>query len=209
MDTSRDDSRHLNRMIDRLLDASSDMTELIAAAQQTSPAALAERIRRQAARWVRRQPARAQAILQIRDRLIWIVYASRLPPDGFSAWCDGSSMRTASAAANGIGVIVTNADGEVVAKSIDRVAAAIPPFETEIAALERALDVASEHGATILRVHTDCPALVQLWQRHPHDRRFAAIRRLAHRFERFELRVVPREHNQPAHHLAKAAACAT
>lgn len=208
MDTSRDESRHLNRMIDGLLDAGSDTTELIAAAKQAGPAALAERIRQRSARRVRLHPARAQTILQIRDRLIWMVYASRLPPDGFSAWCDGSSMRTASVAANGIGVIVTDAHGEVLAKRADRVPAAVPPFETEIAALERALELALEHGSAILRVHTDCPALVQLWQRHPHDHRFAAVRRLARRFERLDLCAVPREHNQAAHRLAKAAASA-
>lgn len=208
MNTSRNESRHLNRMIDGLLDADSDTAELIAAAKQAGPAALAERIRQRSARQVRLQPARAQTILQIRDRLIWLVYASPLPPEGFSAWCDGSSVRTASGAANGIGAIVTDAHGEVVAKSAGRVPSVLPPFETEIGALERALELALESRGTVLRVHTDCPALVQLWQRHPHDHRFAAIRRLARRFERLDLCAVPREHNQAAHRLAKAAASA-
>lgn len=39
MNTSRDESRHLNRMIDGLLDADSDTAELIAAAKQAGPAA--------------------------------------------------------------------------------------------------------------------------------------------------------------------------
>lgn len=132
-------------------------------------------------------------------------YASLLPPDGFSAWCDGSNVRTDSAPSNGIGVIVTDACGEVVAQITDQVPA-VTPFGTGIAALERALKLALGHGARHLRAHTDCPALVQLWRRHPHDHRLAAIRRLSRRFERFELHAVPREHNQPAHRLAKTAA---
>ncbi|MGX2042070.1 ribonuclease H family protein [Methylocaldum sp. MU1018] len=206
MNAGRDESRHLARTIDRLLDACADPSELIAAAKLTDPAALAERIRRHAARKVRGQPIRAQMILQIRDRLMRAVYASRLPADGFSAWCDGSSVSTASAAANGIGAIVTDAHGELVAERSDRIPAGITPFDTEIAALEGALALALEHGATYLRAHTDCPALVRLWRRHPHDRRFVAIRRLVRRLDRFELRAVPREHNQPAHRLAKTAA---
>lgn len=206
MSASRSESRDLNRRIDRLLDAGIvDVSELTTGTKPADPMMLAERIRRRAARRVRLQPVRAREILWTRDRLIFAVYASPLPADGFSAWCDGSSMRTDSAASNGIGAIVTDAHGAIVAKTAGRVLA-VASFETEIAALEQTLELASGHGARHLRAHTDCPALAQLWSRHPHDRRLAAIRRLARRFERFELKAVPREHNQPAHRLAKAAA---
>lgn len=200
MDTS--ESRYLNQWIDRLLDGGMDATDPIAAALPADPMVFAERIRRRAARRVRLQPARAQAILDSRDRLILAVYACSLPKDAYSAWCDGSSLRADS---NGIGALLTDTRGEILAQIAHRVPAAAP-FETEIAALERVLEVALEYGARHLRVHTDCPALAQLWQKHRDDRRLAAVRRLTRRLERFELKAVPRKHNQPAHRLAQAAA---
>lgn len=80
------------------------------------------------------------------------------------------------------------------------------PFDAEIAALAALMQTASEHGAERLRVYTDCDGLVQLWLQARHDSRLDAVRALATRFRRLELRLVPRRHNQSAHRLARKAA---
>jgi hypothetical protein len=85
-------------------------------------------------------------------------------------------------------------------------AAECEPFEAEIAALEAALEATSTVAARRVRVYTDCDALVSLWLQRRQDPRLRRVRYLARRLRRFELRSLPRRHNQVVHRLARAGA---
>jgi hypothetical protein len=78
-------------------------------------------------------------------------------------------------------------------------------FQAEIAAAFTLSRTAIDHRAERIRVHTDCKALVELWIQHRDDLRLTQLRALARRLQRFELRAIPRLHNQPANLLARQA----
>jgi hypothetical protein len=164
---------------------------------------LAERVRRRATRLARRERPRAPQILAGRDRLIAALYARAAPRDWHVAWCDAAH----AAGRAGLGGVLADADGTVIAE-LARTRTAPDAFTAELAALAALLALARRHGARRLRAYTDCAAASALWQRRRTDPRLARLRVLARGLERFELRALPRLHNQPANRLARAALAA-
>jgi hypothetical protein len=146
-------------------------------------------------------------ILGAADVLVRMLYRDSAPDGWLCAWCDASVARDRSPPRVGVGVIILDENGREAAR-ISRPVIDCEPFEAEIAALEATLHAAAVRGAGAkrIRVHTDCDALVSLWLRHRSDRRLRVVRELAHELRRFELRGLPRRHNQFAHRLARDAA---
>ena len=144
---------------------------------------LAERVRRRTTVLSRSEPSLSEKILNARDALISAIYAHTLPEKWFTGWCDGSKMETRLGDIAGIAGIITDRNGEIVARVV-RSERGIDPFEAEIAALEALLETALEHGVEQIRAHTDCPALIQLWKQRRDDPRLTRIRSLAKHFRR-------------------------
>lgn len=167
-------------------------------------AKLAERVRMRAARLVRRMPARRVEVLAARDALTQAIYRADAPRGWHTAWCDGTSLVREETRLGAIGVLLFDPEGAVVALLSQR-REARDAFEAELAALEAALRLARAHGAERLRAHTDCAAAARLWRSRRRDPRLAPVRAAARKLRRFELRAVPRAHNQPAHRLAREA----
>ena len=88
-------------------------------------------------------------------------------------------------------------------------AGALSPLAAELAALEATVRTAVTHGAARLRVYTDCPALIHLWQGQRDDDRLAGLRQAAGPLRRLKLYLVPRRFNQLANNLARRAAGGT
>ena len=130
------------------------------------------------------------------------IYAHRAPKGWFSAWCDGSSTTDADGRRAGIGLVLMDAQHEVIAALGER-AGALSPLDAELAALEATVKTAIARGAGYLCVHTDCPALVHLWQdRHDNDS-LAGLRETARSLRRLQRRLVPRRFDQVANALAR------
>lgn len=178
---------------------------LLALRRAAGTSTLAERLRSRATALARVHRAEAQAILERRDALIQRLYTDAVPRGAVSAWCDGSSATGPSGRMAGVGVLLVDPGGNVTAQRA-RYAGDLSPFEAEITALEAACDLASAHRIKRLRVHTDCRALTALWRTHRTDPRLIKVRAFAARLAWFDLRTVPRAHNQPAHRLARGAA---
>ncbi len=200
-------ARQLNAQVDAcLLDQDAAPREFAARLPDLDAAALAERVRRRATLLARRDRSHADAILTVRDALILAVYARATPRDAFTAWCDGSCRQGEA----GIGGLLMDPEGRITARLCQPMRG-LDAFGAEIAALEAMMRAAPEHGAVRLRVYTDCIALLLLWLEKRADPRLGQVRQLARRFRRFELRALPRLHNQSANRLARqalAAACA-
>jgi ribonuclease HI len=197
--------RELNDLIDAALRAPPAHAGAAAATLPANePASLAERVRRRATQIARRDRAHTTAILTARDALIEAVYARAAPRAYVTAWCDGTSLASDDRRRAGIGGVLRDAGGARLS-AWSRALPACDAFAAEIAALAAALHAALAHGATRVRAHTDCVALHRLWHAHRSDARLAEVRAAAAPLERFELRSVPRLHNQAAHRLARAA----
>jgi ribonuclease HI len=196
----REQRLSINPVVDAALHEPGDASRvaLLRLRRQVGTTALAERVRRRAAVLGHRMRKAARAIHGRRDELIEAIYAAATPPGCCSAWSDGSTRRDDHA---GLGGIVLDRDGHRIA-SIQRTLEPMTPLATEIAALEAVLRVAHDHGVERLRLHTDCRALVELW-RSAGEPALVRARALAQGFRKFELRVVPRLHNQPANMLAR------
>jgi ribonuclease HI len=134
------------------------------------------------------------------------VYGSRAPKGWFVAWCDGSSGVGADAKQCGLGVVLMDAEHQVVAEFGERIGA-LSPLAAEMLALESAVRCAVAHEAGQLRVYTDCPALIHLWQQQRSDERLARLREVVQGLRAFRLYLVPRRFNQLANRLARQAAC--
>lgn len=200
----RRDSLHLNRLIDRaLLDESRRHTRDVLLASR-DPAALAERIRRRSTVLAHAEPARAERILNARDILILAVYGYAAPPGWHRGWCDGSSAQGPAGRYAGIGGVVMDPDGDIIAE-ISHTAGDLDAMRAEAAALAATLKVAREHGAKRIRMYTDCKGLVLLWARHRNDPRLAAVQAQVGGLLGLDLRVIPRQHNQRANALARKA----
>lgn len=197
----RELARRLNQAIDRALlePAEGDVASLRRMAGRPPPQELAERVRQRAIRLGRR----GAQIPERREALIAALYAAAVPRGWFVAWCDGSSSRTPPGRA-GLGGLIVDSQGEP-ASHIARFVPGLDSFAAEIAALAAVLQEGLALGASQMRVHTDCPALAQLWHERREDSRLDAVRALARRYRRFELRAIPRKHNEPANRLAREA----
>jgi hypothetical protein len=82
---------------------------------------------------------------------------------------------------------------------------ALSPLDAELAALEATVTTAVARGARYLRVHTDCRALVHLWQDRRDGDSLSGVRQAARPLRRLQLRLVPRRFNQVANALARGA----
>lgn len=165
---------------------------------------LVERVRRRAALLSRRDRAHADTILATRNALTLALYAGTASGGAFAAWSDGSSKKNADGPVAGIGGLVMAPDGRIVAR-LSRARRGLDAFAAEIAALQSVMQAAARHGAARLCVFTDCIALQRLWLEKRTDPRLARVNELARGFRRFDLRALPRLHNQAADRLARQA----
>jgi ribonuclease HI len=197
-------ARRVNDVIDRALEQPTDahVLEAMHLREIGSTRRLAERVRRRGTVLARRERKHRAEIVRARDKLILAIYAGATPAGWHTAWCDGSGAEGAGPRAAGIGGLVMDPEGRIVAQVTRRVGG-LAPFEAEIAALLSTLRVAREKGVQRLRVYTDCDALAQLWRRQRDDPRLQEVSAVAREFRRLAVRSLPRQHNQPAHRLAK------
>ena len=204
----REATRALSEAIDRALLQSSadDRRSALDLLQRRDATRLADRVRLQAARLARARTSQCKRILAAADALVLSLYHQAAPAGWLCGWCDAAVVRAGPRRAAGVGVIVFDESG----REIDRICMPIAgrePFEAEIAALEATIEAVARQGrAKCMCVYTDCAALVSLWLRQRSDPRLSAVRTLTGRLRRFELRVLPRRHNQCAHRLAREAA---
>lgn len=199
-------TRELNALIDACLltPQAHPPRELAVHLPAQDTVALAERVRRRATLLSRRDRRDAEAVLAARDALIQALYAHTAPRGAFAAWCDGSSKKSAGALVAGIGGLLMEPQGRIVTR-LSRVRRGLDSFAAEIAALEVVLRATAARGAERLCVFTDCVALQRLWLEKRTDPRLERVRELTRRFRRFDLRALPRPHNQPADRLARLA----
>jgi putative hydrolase of the HAD superfamily len=200
-------ARQLNTVIDAALAdlAPQRRQQVVQLADCSTVQQFARRIHRRATLLGRRRPRDTQRILVARDELIMALYAAMAPPGWAIAWCDGSSMKIDSRQHAGIGGIVMDGNARVIAR-ICRAIGEQGAFAAELAALAAVMRCAHEHRQRRLRVYTDNPGLAQLWREQRGDERLAEIRRLAAGLEKFSLKAIPRQYNQPADTLARQAA---
>lgn len=200
-------ARYLNRVIDNALDDPSPQHRQGVFHLRTAlnRVHLTERVRRRASVLCHRDPLRCQQTSSARDALIFTIHAMEMPAGWFAGWCDGSSLGEENRPTAGIGCILTDGRGDVVARVSESVGQ-LDAFSAEIEALQVSLMRALACEVDQIKVHTDCNALSLLWHQHREDPRLMEIRTLAGEFRAVQLTAVPRQHNQPAHRLAIAAA---
>jgi ribonuclease HI len=203
----RDVARATNEAIDHVLlrAALVDRQRALELTRREEPASVADRVRRRASRLAKIHGSRRSQILSAADALILALYHYAAPEGWLCGWCDASVARDGSPRRVGVGAIVLEESGRELAR-VSRPIAECEPFEAEIAALEAALEAISTVAARRVRVYTDCDALVSLWLQRRQDPRLRRVRYLARRLRRFELRSLPRRHNQVVHRLARAGA---
>jgi len=203
----RAQTQRINRAIDDALqnpDAET-LQALLALAANEATIPLCDRIFRRATRLAQRNRSETASIIATRNRRVLEVYAHRAPKGWFSAWCDGSSTTDAGGRRAGIGLVLMNPHHEVNA-ALGEPAGALSSLDAELAALVATVKTAGARGARYLRMHTDCPALVHLWQDRRDDDSLSDVRQAARPLRRLQLRLVPRRFNQVANALARDAA---
>lgn len=195
-------TRRLNRLIDRCLQAPAParFDAVLRAVSALEAPAVAERVRRRATVLGRVERQHRRAILKARDELVLQLYRQAAPAGWYTAWCDGSVHGGLAS----IGGLALNPRGNRVGE-LSRAIGACDPFGTELAAACAVLRLALGRGARQVCAYTDCDALVALWLGRREDPRLHELRGLARECRRFELRRIPRQHNQPAHRLARCA----
>ncbi|SDZ15853.1 Reverse transcriptase-like [Nitrosomonas sp. Nm33] len=204
--TRRQQAQLLNSILDQaLLNPTSSHRHQI---QQLIPThhveKLVERLRKRAIILSKQQPYQRHSILEARDALILTLYAAAAPRGWACAWCDGSYIKIDAQQRAGIGAILMDDQGEIVAR-IGQAIGAQDSFTAELTAVVAIMQTALKHDQRQLWVYCDNYGLIQLWCEQRHDSRLAEIRRLAATLDRFSLHPIPRQHNQPAHRLALAA----
>jgi ribonuclease HI len=201
-------SRVLAEAIDRALlrCAPADVQRALELAQREDPTRIADRVQLRAKRLAKTQAAQRSEIVAAAGTLIPRLYCSRAPAGWLCAWSDATVARAGATRRAAVGGVLLDNRGRELARICEPIAEC-EPFEAEIAASQAVLQAAAAHGARAqrIRVHTDCAALVSLWLRHRRDPRLSGLGALASRLRRFELRRVPRRHNQLAHRLAREA----
>lgn len=185
----------VNQVIDRTLFAPTEehIRELLMLNTAHNTFALADRIRRRVTLLRRQEVNRLQPLIERRDLLILRLYHHTVLKRWHCAWCDGSTTRHRC----GIGGLLMNPDGQII-RRFSRAVALRPPFETEIAAVAEIMQLSRECNVKRLLVYSDCVALVDLFHRQRTDPRLESIHALYSGFIGFQLRAIPRQHNQPA-----------
>ena len=204
--THRQRAQFINRLIDQALLESvmPPQHSLLQLLQILPLKQLVERIRKRATLLAKRRPNDIGQLLSARDRLIQRLYAAKVPHGWACAWCDGSSIKLDSHYQAGIGGIVWDSNGDEIARLCQYIGN-FQAFDAELAAVAAVIDSAVSQQQRLLWVFTDNYGLAQLWQEHRDDRRLAEIRGLTAKLDRFALQAIPRQHNQPANALARAA----
>jgi ribonuclease HI len=197
-------------MVKRAIDAAllaatpQPLHELLASQRSVAMPALADKVRRRATQLARRMRAQRTALIQARDAIILALYARAAPKGWMTAWCDGSAKTGDAQHLAGIGGVLADHDGHVMAQVAHKLTGK-SALGAEIAAASAVLTLAHDAGIARVRLHTDCKGLVDLWLNRRGDPRLAALRAQAVRLNRLQMRLVPRQHNQKAHRLAHAA----
>jgi hypothetical protein len=175
-------TQRINRAIDDALQnpGAETLPALLALAANEATIPLCDRIFRRATRLARQNRSETANIIATRNRRVLEVYAHRAPKSWFSAWCDGSSTTDGRRA--GIGLVLMDAQQEVIA-ALGETAGALSALDAELAALEAMVKTAVAWGAGYLHVHTDCPALVHLWQDRRDDDVLSGVRQAARPLE--------------------------
>jgi ribonuclease HI len=112
-------------------------------------------------------------------------YAHRAPKGWTNAWLDSSTTTKAGKRRAGIGVVLMNPDKDVIA-AVGEPPGALSSLDAELAAFVAAVKVAVVRGARYLRVHTDSPALIHLWQDRRDDDALFGLREAALRLRRLQ-----------------------
>lgn len=204
----REAARAAGEAVDRALlsSAPADLQSALELLQRHDAPVAADRVRLRAKRLAKTRASRRRSILDAADALVLALYRRAAPEGWLCGWCDASVGRDGQPQRAGVGAILVDARGRETAR-ISRPGAGCEPFEAEVAALEAVLEAAArDDGTKRIRVYTDCTALVALWLQHRRDPRLRVVRERARRLRRFELRSLPRRHNQIAHRLARDAA---
>jgi ribonuclease HI len=201
----REAARALAAAIERALlrYARANVERVLELARREDASRAADRVRLRARRLAKAQAALRGPVLAAADALILRVYHAAAPAGWLCGWCDATVVRDRAA----VGALLLDRRAREFA-CISEPIAPCKPFEAEIAALEATLQAAAARGPQRICVYTDCDALVALWLQRRRDARLSAVRVLARRLRRFELRLVPRRHNKAAHQLAREATTA-
>jgi ribonuclease HI len=194
----------INQAVDAALQSADveALSALLALAADEATIPLCDRVFRRATRLVRQNWSQTATVIATRNRRVLEIYACRAPKGWFSAWCDGSSTTDAGGQRAGIGVVLMDAQHEMDA-ALGEPAGALSSLDAELAALVATVKTAVARGARYLRAHTDCPALVHLWQGRRGDNAFSDLPQAARSLRRLQLRLVPRRFNQVANALAR------
>jgi ribonuclease HI len=203
----RAQTQRINQAVDAALQGAhlEPLLALLALTADEAIIPLCDRVFRRATRLARQNRSETAAIIAARNRRVLEIYAHRAPKGWFSAWCDGSSTTDAGGQRAGIGLVLMNPHHEVNA-ALGEPAGALSSLDAELAALVATVKTAGARGARYLRMHTDCPALVHLWQDRRDDDSLSDVRQAARPLRRLQLRLVPRRFNQVANALARDAA---
>jgi ribonuclease HI len=203
----RAQTQRINQAADAALQGA-DVAALLALLELTADEAiipLCDRVFLRATRLARQNRSKTAAVIAARNRRVLEIYAHRAPKGWFSAWCDGSSTTDAGEQRSGIGAVLMDPQHEMIA-ALGEPAGALSSRDAELAALVATVKTAVARGARYLRAHTDCPALVHLWQNRRGDNAMSDVRQAARLLRRLQLRLVPRRFNQLANALARDAA---
>ncbi len=166
--------------------------------------ALADRVVRHADRLGREHKGERASILRARDALLLHLYARRAPAGRAVAWCDASLKTGDAQHAAGIGGLLMQAEPLLVTAFALPVPA-LHSLEAEIDAVMTTVRLARQQDVDRLQIHTDCAALVELWQQTRDDFRLEHLRALTLPLAEFRLESVPPAHNPVAHRLARLA----
>lgn len=207
----RQAARALAAAIERALlrPAAANVQRVLELARRDGATRAADRVQLRAQRLAKAQAALRGPVLAAADALVLRIYHAAAPAGWLCAWCDATVVRDRAPPRAAVGALLLDRHAREFAR-ISEPVAACEPFQAEIAAVAAALQAAAARGAHAprIRVYTDCDALVALWLQRRRDARLGAVRELARRLRRFELRLVPRRHNRMAHRLARAAMAA-
>jgi ribonuclease HI len=204
----REPARALAAAIERALlrPAAANVQRVLELARRGDATRVADRVQLRAQRLAKAQAALRGPVLAAADELILRIYHAAAPAGWLCGWCDATVVRDGAPRRAAVGALLLGQRAREFAR-ISEPIAGCEPFEAEIASLETALRALAGRAQRI-RVYTDCDALVSLWLQRRRDARLSAVRALARRLRRFELRLVPRRHNKVAHQLAREATAA-